>query len=150
MNKKVIEIERINFEMEKDAHAYVEACESIFKSKIESIANYIYENKKTINVVLLSGPSSSLIIYSDDSSYNIKITSLSDSMECYFWNESSTSRIQTVVDFKTDSERLAIENTMKVYEDLLQSNSFVPVNKILLKKYILAAMVEQQRQNRGE
>ncbi len=61
-----------------------------------------------------------------------------------------TYKYQTVVDFKTDSERLAIENTMKVYEDLLQSNSFVPVNKILLKKYILAAMVEQQRQNRGE
>ena len=60
---------------------------------------YLKDGIGEINNLLFSGPSSSLIIYSDDSSDNIKITSLSDSMECYFWNESSTSRIQTVVDF---------------------------------------------------
>ena len=60
---------------------------------------YLKDGIGEINNLHFSGSSSSLIIYSDDSSDNIKITSLSDSMECYFWNESSTSRIQTVVDF---------------------------------------------------
>ena len=60
---------------------------------------YLKDGIGEINNLHFSGQSSSLIIYSDDSSDNIKITSLSDSMECYFWNESSTSRIQTVVDF---------------------------------------------------
>ena len=70
-----------------------------FTTDINYYYFYLKDGIGEINDLHFSGPSSSLIIYSDDSSDNIKITSLSDSMECYFWNESSTSRIQTVVDF---------------------------------------------------
>ena len=77
MNKKVIEIERVNYEVNKDARAYVEACESTFKTKIESIADYIYENKNTINVILLSGPSSS----GKTTTSSILIDRLEDSIE---------------------------------------------------------------------
>lgn len=56
----------------------------------------------------------------------------------------------TNIYIKTDKEKIAIENTLTVYEQLQQQKTFIPVRKDILKKYILAAMVEQQRQNRGE
>ena len=65
--------------------------------------NYYYFYLKNgvgeVNNLHFSGPNSSLIIYSDDLSQKINITSLSDSLECYFWNESANNRIQTVVNF---------------------------------------------------
>ena len=70
-----------------------------FRQNINYYYFYLKDGIGEINNLPFSGKSSSLVIYSNDTSGNINITSLSDSMECYFWNESSTSRIQTVVDF---------------------------------------------------
>lgn len=56
----------------------------------------------------------------------------------------------TSIYIDTDKEKITIENTLTVFESLQQSNTFIPVSKKTLEKYILAAMVEQQRQNRGE
>ena len=70
-----------------------------FRQNINYYYFYLNNGVGEINNLPFSGKSSSLVIYSNDISGNINITSLSDSMECYFWNESSTSRIQTVVDF---------------------------------------------------
>lgn len=64
--------------------------------------NYYYFYLKggygQINNMPFSGDSSSLIIYSNDTSSNIKIKSFSDSMECYYYNK-SIKRIQMNVDF---------------------------------------------------
>ena len=68
-----------------------------FTKEINYYYFYLKDGSGEINNLHFSGPSSSLIIYSDDSSENIKITS--NSMECYFWNESVTNRIQNIVDF---------------------------------------------------
>ena len=68
---------------------------------IENINYYYFYLKKgngEINNMPISGESSSLIIYSDDYSGNIKLKSLSDSMECYSFNK-TTERIQAIVDF---------------------------------------------------
>ena len=70
-----------------------------FTKEINYYYFYLKDGTGEINNLHFSGPSSSLILYSDDLSENINITSISDSMECYFWNETSTSRIQSVVDF---------------------------------------------------
>ena len=72
-----------------------------FRQNINYYYFYLNNGVGEINGLHFSGKSSSLVIYSDEASEKINITSLSDSMECYFWNESSTSRIQTVVDFNT-------------------------------------------------
>ena len=56
------------------------------------------EGSGTINNLYFSGEGSSLIIYSDNPSGNIKITSLSEYIEFYYWNETK-SRIQNIVDF---------------------------------------------------
>jgi len=70
-----------------------------FRQNINYYYFYLNNGVGEINNLHFSGKSSSLVIYSNEDSEKINITSLSDSMECYFWNESSTSRIQTVVDF---------------------------------------------------
>ena len=68
-----------------------------FTKEINYYYFYLKDGNGKINNLHFSGPSSSLIIYSDDISENIQITS--NSMECYFWNESVTNRIQNIVDF---------------------------------------------------
>ena len=70
-----------------------------FEKNLNYYYFYLNNGEGEINNLHFSGKSSSLVIYSDESSEKINITSLSDSMECYFWNESSSNRIQTVVDF---------------------------------------------------
>ena len=59
---------------------------------------YLKEGNGQINNLPFSGESSSLIIYSNNISGNINITSLSESMECYFLSK-SVKRVQTIVDF---------------------------------------------------
>ena len=59
---------------------------------------YLKQGNGLINNLTFSGESSSLIIYSNDTSGNINITSLSDSMELYLLNK-SVDKIQTIVDF---------------------------------------------------
>ena len=59
---------------------------------------YLKEGNGKINNLLFSGEGSSLIIYSDISSSKINITSLSDYLEYYYWNETKT-RIQNIIDF---------------------------------------------------
>jgi Mg-chelatase subunit ChlD len=59
---------------------------------------YLKEGFGEINNLPFSGYGSSLIIYSDDSSGTINITSLSDYIEYYYWNETKT-RIQNIIDF---------------------------------------------------
>ena len=68
-----------------------------FTKEINYYYFYLKDGSGKINNLHFSDPSSSLIIYSDDISENIQITS--NSMECYFWNESVTNRIQNIVDF---------------------------------------------------
>ena len=68
-----------------------------FTKEINYYYFYLKEGSGEINNLPFSGPSSSLIVYSDDLTDNINI--ISYNMECYFWNETVTSRIQTVVDF---------------------------------------------------
>ena len=59
---------------------------------------YLKEGNGKINNFLFSGEGSSLIIYSDNSSSKINITSLSDYIEYYYWNETKF-RIQNIIDF---------------------------------------------------
>ena len=59
---------------------------------------YLKQGNGLINNLTFSGESSSLILYSNDTSGNINITSLSDSMDLYLLNK-SVDRIQTIVDF---------------------------------------------------
>ena len=59
---------------------------------------YLKEGSGKINNLYFSGEGSSLIIYSDNPSGNIKITSLSEYIEFYYWNETK-SRNQNIVDF---------------------------------------------------
>ena len=55
-----------------------------FTKEINYYYFYLKDGSGKINNLHFSDPSSSLIIYSDDISENIQITS--NSMECYFWN----------------------------------------------------------------
>ena len=59
---------------------------------------YLKEGNGEINNIPFSGESSSFIIYTNETSGNINITSLSDSMECYLLNK-TVKRIQAIVDF---------------------------------------------------
>jgi hypothetical protein len=68
-----------------------------FTKEINYYYFYLKEGSGEINNLPFSGPSSSLIIYSNDLSENIRITS--NFLECYYWNESVTNRIQNIVDF---------------------------------------------------
>ena len=62
---------------------------------------YLKEGIGKINNNYFSGPGSSFIIYNEGTSGNINITSLTESFEYYYWNESQTNRIQTIIDFSS-------------------------------------------------
>ena len=68
-----------------------------FTKEINYYYFYLKEGIGEINNLPFSGPSSSFIFYSDDLTDNINI--ISNNMECYFWNETVTSKIQSIVDF---------------------------------------------------
>ena len=59
---------------------------------------YLKEGVAEINNMRFSGSRSSFIIYCDDPSGKINITSLSDYVEYYYWSEKKTN-IQNIVDF---------------------------------------------------
>ena len=59
---------------------------------------YLKKGNGKINNIPFSGESSSFVVYTNETSGNINITSLSDSMECYLLNK-TVKRIQTIVDF---------------------------------------------------
>ena len=60
---------------------------------------YLKEGVGIINGLHFSGTNSSLIVYSDDSSKQLNVSSLSDYMEYYYWNETKKNRIQNIIDF---------------------------------------------------
>lgn len=59
MEKKVVQIKDINREAKKDFRGFVEACEKNYQSRVEGIADYIGDHLSDVEIVLLSGPSSS-------------------------------------------------------------------------------------------
>jgi Mg-chelatase subunit ChlD len=59
---------------------------------------YLKEGVAVINNMIFTGSRSSFIIYCDDPSGKINITSLSDYVEYYYWSEKKTN-IQNIVDF---------------------------------------------------
>jgi Mg-chelatase subunit ChlD len=69
-----------------------------FEININYYYFYLKDGSGTINNLYFSGEGSSLIIYSDNPSGKIKISSLSQYIEYYYWNETKI-RSQNVVDF---------------------------------------------------
>ncbi len=59
MDKKVVQIKDINKEAKEDFKGFVEACEKNYNNRVEGIADYIADHRDDIDIVLLSGPSSS-------------------------------------------------------------------------------------------
>ena len=59
MEKKVVQIKDINKEANEDFRGFVEACEKTYQNRVEGIADYIGDHLEDIDIVLLSGPSSS-------------------------------------------------------------------------------------------
>ena len=69
-----------------------------FDQNINYYYFYLKEGFGTIHNLHFGFPGSSLIYYSNNSSEIINITSLSDYIEYYYWNETK-SRIQNIIDF---------------------------------------------------
>ena len=69
-----------------------------FEININYYYFYLKDGSGTINNLDFSGEGSSLIIYSDNPSGKIKISSLSQYIEYYYWNETKI-RSQNIVDF---------------------------------------------------
>ena len=69
-----------------------------FETNINYYYFYLKEGNGAINNINFSGEASSLIIYSDNPSGKIKITSLTRYIEYYYWNETKV-RSQNKVDF---------------------------------------------------
>ena len=69
---------------------------------------YLKEGVGKINNILYSGSGSSFIIYTDETTGNINITSLTEYIDYYYWNETKTNRIQTIIDF-SEVENLFIK-----------------------------------------
>ena len=65
---------------------------------------YLKEGSCIINNILFSGYGSSFIISSNDPSGKINITSLSDYVEYYYWNETQTSKIQSIAELNHPSK----------------------------------------------
>ena len=80
-----------------------------FEVNINYYYFYLKEGRGTINNLPFSGESSSLIIYSDNPNSQIKISSISESLEYYYWNETKT-RMQNVIDFSHEGKFIIEKN----------------------------------------
>ena len=80
-----------------------------FEVNINYYYFYLKDGRGTINNLPFSGESSSLIIYSDNPNSQIKISSISESLEYYYWNETKT-RMQNVIDFSHEGKFIIEKN----------------------------------------
>ena len=74
-----------------------------FEKNINYYYFYLKDGRGKINNLLFSGESSSLIVYSNNSKSQINITSISEYLEYYYWNETKT-RLQNIVDFNHEGK----------------------------------------------
>ena len=105
-----------------------------FEVNINYYYFYLKEGRGTINNLPFSGESSSLIIYSDNPNSQIKISSISESLEYYYWNETKT-RMQNIIDFSHEGKFIIEKNFPLEFYSIVDGTKDITFNIEFLTLY---------------